>query len=99
MSDTICERCHRPLSDYAQWADAVRATGDSPVCCDVFAAPLRVRRVVADNCAVARDRLLELTDASRLLHEEHAPILLGAGRYRVRIQSQWVGEEVRNVAD
>lgn len=46
-----------------------------------------------------RDRLLTLAADAQLTHEEHAAVFLRAGQYRVRIQREWLGEEVRNVAD
>lgn len=49
--------------------------------------------------ADTRDRLLTLAADAQLVHEEHATVILRAGQYRVRIQREWLGEEVRNVAD
>jgi len=45
------------------------------------------------------DRLLVVTKATALLHEEHAPITLPPGQYRVRRQREYHPEEIRTVAD
>ncbi len=45
------------------------------------------------------DRILRATEPVRLLHEEHAPIDLPAGSYRVRIQREYSPSKLRNVAD
>lgn len=45
------------------------------------------------------DRHLRLVRPSMLLHEEHAPIELPAGTYRVRRQREYHPEEIRTVAD
>jgi hypothetical protein len=36
---------------------------------------------------------------AQLVHEEHAPIELPPGRYRVQIQQEYTPEDYRNVAD
>jgi hypothetical protein len=45
------------------------------------------------------DRLLVLEAPGTLVHEEHGPIDLPAGTYRIRIQREYSPAELRNVAD
>lgn len=45
------------------------------------------------------DRALELSAPAVLQHEEHDPISLPAGTYRVRLQREYSPGELRNVAD
>jgi hypothetical protein len=45
------------------------------------------------------DRLLKCDRGVELLHEEHAPIKLPRGTYRVRIQRTYEPQGVRNVQD
>lgn len=45
------------------------------------------------------DRLLVVTKATALMHEEHSRIDLPAGTYRVKRQREYTPEAVRNVAD
>jgi len=42
---------------------------------------------------------LDLDKPATLKHEEHAPIELPAGRYKVTIQREYSPEEIRAVAD
>jgi hypothetical protein len=45
------------------------------------------------------DRLLEIKEATALTHEEHAPIPLQPGIYKVIQQREYSPEAIRNVAD
>ncbi len=45
------------------------------------------------------DRILTLKEGAKLLHEEHYPIYLPPGDYRVEIQREYSPMELRNVAD
>jgi hypothetical protein len=45
------------------------------------------------------ERLLVVTKATALMHEEHGRIELPPGNYKVRIQKEYHPEEIRNVAD
>lgn len=46
------------------------------------------------------DRFLEIGgDGAEVRHEEHAPIPLPPGRYRVRIQREYVPGAIRRVVD
>lgn len=45
------------------------------------------------------DRLLVVTKATALMHEEHSRIKLPPGTYRVKRQREYSPEEIRNVAD
>ena len=47
----------------------------------------------------AGERFLMLTRNSILSHQEHAPITLPAGRYKVVQQREYSPEAIRNVAD
>jgi hypothetical protein len=44
-------------------------------------------------------KFLNLCKDSVLTHQEHGPINLGAGTYRVTRQREYSPEEIRNVAD
>ena len=35
----------------------------------------------------------------RVIHEEHAPVMLPAGDYEVELQKEYTPQEIRNVAD
>ena len=45
------------------------------------------------------DRLIEVTKATKLTHEEHSAITLVPGMYRVIRQREYSPEEIRTVAD
>lgn len=45
------------------------------------------------------DRVLKVTRAVTLRHEEHGPIALPKGTYTVRLQREYSPTELRNVAD
>jgi len=45
------------------------------------------------------DRLLVVTKATALMHEEHGHITLPPGNYRVKRQREYTPETIRNVAD
>lgn len=45
------------------------------------------------------DRLLVVAKATALMHEEHGPISLPAGTYRVKRQLEYHPEAIRTVAD
>ena len=45
------------------------------------------------------DRILSLKEAAKVLHEEHFPIYLPSGDYRVEIQEEYEPEELRPVID
>lgn len=45
------------------------------------------------------ERLLVVTKATALMHEEHGRIELPPGNYKVRIQKEYHPEAIRNVAD
>jgi len=45
------------------------------------------------------ERFLRLLDSQPLIHQEHDPITLPAGTYRVTIQREYSPEAVRQVAD
>jgi hypothetical protein len=45
------------------------------------------------------DRLLVVTKATALMHEEHGAIQLPPGAYRVRRQKEYTPEAIRTVAD
>jgi hypothetical protein len=45
------------------------------------------------------DRLLEIKEATSLTHEEHAPIALQPGVYKVIQQKEYTPQGLRNVAD
>ena len=45
------------------------------------------------------DRVLVVAKATALMHEEHAPIELPPGTYRVKRQREYHPEEIRTVAD
>lgn len=47
----------------------------------------------------AVDRALKLARPVSLVHEEHDTVKLPAGTYRVRIQSEYSPDAIRNVAD
>ncbi len=47
----------------------------------------------------AGERFLRVTARATLAHEEHAPITLTRGVYRVIIQREYHPQEFRNVAD
>lgn len=53
----------------------------------------------AEGARLLADRLLKVRRPVNLEHEEHAPIRLPAGTYKVRIQRTYEPEAVRNVAD
>lgn len=38
-------------------------------------------------------------DGVRVIHEEHAPVILPAGNYEIEIQREYSPAEIRNVAD
>lgn len=44
-------------------------------------------------------RMLEVTEDTALVHQEHSRIELPKGRYLVRRQSEYSPEEIRRVAD
>lgn len=46
-----------------------------------------------------KERFLRVVRETSLLHEEHAPIKLKPGTYRVRRQREYSPTEIRNVAD
>src|SRR5689334_10760214 len=49
---------------------------------------------------VANDnRYLRVVESTVLQHEEHDPIKLPSGDYKVLIQKEYTPEEIRNVAD
>ena len=53
-----------------------------------------------EDYAVGEDRYVEITvEPAMLLHEEHAPIPVPPGVYRVRRQREYTPEEIRTVAD
>jgi hypothetical protein len=45
------------------------------------------------------ERFLQVLEKTALRHEEHAPVELPAGVYRVVQQREYSPEEIRNVAD
>jgi len=45
------------------------------------------------------DQFVETRASAVITHQEHAPIPLPAGRYRVRRQREYSPEAIRNVAD
>ena len=45
------------------------------------------------------DTFLRVLEPAILRHEEHAPIVLPAGNYRVRIQREYSPEAIRRVVD
>lgn len=45
------------------------------------------------------DRLLVVAKATALMHEEHGPIELAPGAYKVRIQREYHPDAIRQVAD
>lgn len=45
------------------------------------------------------DQFLTVKTATEVVHQEHAPIVLAPGRYRVRRQREYAPEAIRNVAD
>lgn len=45
------------------------------------------------------DRTLVVTRHTILRHDEHTPIMLAPGAYKVRIQQEWFGNEARRVTD
>jgi len=47
----------------------------------------------------AAGRFLTLARPARVVHEEHAPIALPAGNFRVTRQREYSPEAIRNVAD
>lgn len=42
---------------------------------------------------------IEAFETARVLHEEHSPIVLPAGRYEVRRQREYQPDQIRMVAD
>jgi len=42
---------------------------------------------------------ISLTGGAMFLHEEHGPVTLPAGNYRIRIQREYSPEAIRNVID
>lgn len=44
-------------------------------------------------------QFLSVTEEAEVTHQEHAPILLPPGEYRVRRQREYTPEAIRNVAD
>lgn len=54
----------------------------------------------SSDVAEMRDRFLTVEeDAAVVSHEEHAPIDLPAGTYKITIQREYSPEGIRNVAD
>lgn len=44
-------------------------------------------------------QFLTVAKAAAVTHQEHAPITLPAGKYRIRRQREYTPEAIRNVAD
>jgi|FreactTroBogLake_1042271.scaffolds.fasta_scaffold03149_6 capsular polysaccharide biosynthesis protein len=54
----------------------------------------------AEVLEVGTDLYLRVSeDGVRIVHDEHAPIMLPAGNYEITIQREYSPEEIRNVAD
>src|ERR1700677_2773737 len=54
----------------------------------------------AEVLEVGTDLYLRVSeDGVRIVHDEHAPIMLPAGNYEITIQREYSPEEFRNVAD
>jgi len=54
----------------------------------------------AEVLEVGTDLYLRVSeDGVRIVHDEHAPIMLPAGNYEIKIQREYSPEEIRNVAD
>lgn len=52
------------------------------------------------STADAAERFLRVgSQGATVVHEEHGPITLAPGNYRVRIQREYSPEAIRNVAD
>ena len=45
------------------------------------------------------DQFLDVRQTAEVTHQEHAPITLKPGKYRVQIQREYSPEKIRNVAD
>ena len=48
---------------------------------------------------VSHEQFVDLKKGGTLTHQEHAPIDLPPGKYRVRIQREYSPQEIRSVAD
>jgi hypothetical protein len=56
--------------------------------------------VMGGGSSLIPDRFLKVKDAPvRVYHEEHDPIELPAGNWKVTIQREYAPDDVRNVAD
>jgi hypothetical protein len=54
----------------------------------------------AEVLEVGSDLYLRVSEEGvRIVHDEHAPIVLPAGNYEVEIQREYTPEAIRNVAD
>lgn len=53
----------------------------------------------ADWWKAGEEQFLEVQRATEVVHQEHAPVQLPAGIYRVRRQREYSPEAIRNVAD
>jgi hypothetical protein len=58
-----------------------------------------IHKLSAKTFAANDNRYLRLAEDSLLIHEEHDPIKLPSGDYKVLIQKEYTPEEIRNVAD
>lgn len=53
----------------------------------------------ADETDIQRTQYLNVKKAANLTHQEHAPIPLAPGKYKVTIQREYSPAEIRRVAD
>src|SRR5258708_19010016 len=53
----------------------------------------------ADWWKTDSEQFVTITKPTRVVHQEHAPVSLPAGKYRVRRQREYTPAAIRNVAD
>lgn len=53
----------------------------------------------ADWWKTADEQFIEVKKPAEVVHQEHAPIALEPGKYRVKRQREYSPEAIRNVAD
>lgn len=58
-----------------------------------------IRAFTRTNSGPRRPDIVELTRPACLRHEEHDPISVPAGRYKIGRQKQWAGGQIVRVAD